>query len=142
MAINKVHQRVKQFVVETERKLKTVNEFVGETFVKNARQSVTDSVYNRKPDRQPWELTGNLRNSIGYGVRSQQSVSILDGGGEGGNNAKHAINEADVNDNALIMVAGMSYAGAVEARGYDVISNSVNIAIDQHKSLIKKSLRV
>jgi hypothetical protein len=71
--------------------------------------------------------TGNLQNSIGYVVVKDGKV-IFDG--FGGNQNEGAIQGLDLamkvakevaSSYALIIVAGMNYAAAVEARGYNVI---------------------
>jgi hypothetical protein len=119
---------------------------VGENFVKNAR---TVNTYK--------DQTGNLRSSIGYIILKDGSqlaenfkTSSLNpdgskarkkkgGGGEGVERAKEAAAEVAASyptGYVLICVAGMEYAAAVEAKGYDVITGSSLIA----KEELKKSL--
>lgn len=100
---------------------------VGETFVKNAREN---GQYN--------DITGNLRNSIGYivmrdGVQLHQDFRRAAKVGKG-SGAKDGVNAAkdlafEVAQNfqrgyALIVVAGMEYAASVEAKGKDVLTAS------------------
>lgn len=104
---------------------------IGETFVKNAREKGT---YN--------DVTGNLRNSVGYvilrdGVQLsenfKQSASVT-GGGKKSKGSKDGVNTGrdfayEVARNfpkgyVLIVVAGMEYAASVEARGKDVLTAS------------------
>ncbi len=63
------------------------------------------------------DRTSNLRNSIGSEVKD-----ISDG-------------------HQLTMLAGMNYAAAVEAKGFDVISGPKNIAVENFKTRVKKALR-
>lgn len=141
MAVDKVKDGLDKFLKNVHHKIFRVNQYVGETFINNARASVTKTIYERIPDRKPWELTGNLRNSIGYAASSEGNVSGKHGEGIGGVEAKK-LAEDGINDDSLVLVAGMNYAQAVESRGYDVISNSANIAKAQHSMLIKKALKV
>lgn len=63
------------------------------------------------------DRTSNLRNSIG------SEVSDVPGG------------------YTLSMKAGMNYAAAVEAKGYDVITGPKNVAVENFKRTLKKALR-
>lgn len=93
---------------------------IGEIFVRNARNNNTYK-----------DQTGNLRSSIGYvilynGVQLFESFKSS-GGSEGVEKAKEVVEEVKQNFPSgfvLIGVAGMDYAAAVEASGYDVISAS------------------
>lgn len=115
--------------------------YVGETFVKNARNNG-----NYK------DVTGNLRSSIGYilgknGVilseNFERSGHIQTTIKSGKNKGKIRLTKAKTDEGlnkgrelaqeildehsrgvVLICVAGMSYAAAVESLGYDVITNS------------------
>lgn len=131
-------------------------QFIGETFVKNAR-------LNGDYDDQ----TGNLRSSIGYvilkngeqidenfetvppknvGKKSKNKVS---GDKKGDQVAREVIYEiaqrfSSVQGYVLIVVAGMEYAAAVEAKGRDVLTassitakNDLKIAIEALKGKIK-----
>ena len=141
MATNKLELGGEKFIEGVKKKIHSVNQFVGETFIVSARNSVTRTIYERKPDRKPWELTGNLRNSIGYATKTNSRVTGSYGGGVGGKEGKD-LAESGINEDSLVLVAGMNYAQAVESRGYDVISNSANAAKKQHAMLIKKALKV
>ena len=72
---------------------------------------------NAKNLRTYTDRTSNLRNSIGSEVKD-----IADG-------------------YQLTMQAGMNYAAAVEAKGFDVISGPKNIAVENFKTRVKKALR-
>lgn len=89
--------------------------YLGESLVKYAR------------DRHNYtDRSGNLTNSIGYAVVRKSSIVYFAAGQQGaGADAalKTAMKMADGLPNAfsLIIVAGMSYAAYVEAKGYNVI---------------------
>lgn len=78
----------------------------------------------------------NLRNSIGYFVAVHGSFVIKSGDGEASSIANKVVSEHPEGI-ALIVVAGMNYAAAVEAKGYNVISSSELFA----KSEIPKRLQ-
>lgn len=119
-----VTRNLDRFVKQTMESVQRVNSYVGERFVSDARQT------NTYMDR-----TANLRNSIGY----KTDGKMYAGGGEGGSEAKNFLGTFD-DPNSLTLVAGMSYAAAVEAKGYDVISGSVARARDNHVRMLKKAL--
>lgn len=112
--------------------------FVGETFVKNARENGT---YN--------DITGNLRSSVAY-IVLKDGRKLKDNFEKSakGTDKQKGINEAKslidkLKDNfktgyTLIVVAGMEYAAAVESKGKDVITGSSLIAKQQLVSLFKK----
>ena len=141
MAVDKVKDGLDKFLKGVHHKVFQVNQYVGETFINNAKASVTKTIYERIPDRPPWALTGNLRNSIGYAAKNEGSIVGKYGDGIGGGEGKK-LAETGINEDSLVLVAGMNYAQAVESRGYDVISNSANLAKTQHTMLIKKALKV
>src|SRR5665213_1621495 len=104
----------------------------GEAFVTNARNTNTYK-----------DHTGNLRGSIGYvilanGIQVDENFksyppkeSDLKGTGLGPAQAKKIIDDIILKyprGYVLICVAGMSYAAAVEAKGFDVITSSSLIA--------------
>jgi hypothetical protein len=79
--------------------------------------------------------TGNLRSSIGFAVVNKSEIAKKDftpssdgsdkaTGVKTGEDYASKIAEEDINKLALIVVAGMDYAGYVEALGYDVITGS------------------
>jgi hypothetical protein len=143
MALNKILSNIKEFEKQVHQKVFSVSQFVGESFVKNARESITKTIYERKPDREAWELTGNLRSSIGYIATSPEGeVKAFRGEKQEGNNEGEKVAESGKPNEGLIMVAGMNYATYVEARGYDVVSNSVEIAKKDFEKLLKKALKI
>jgi hypothetical protein len=107
--------------------------FVGESFVTKARNSDTYK-----------DQTGNLRSSIGYVIyyNGQHLESDFPGAqSEGVTKARELADEvaADFPHGfVLICVAGMDYASAVEARGYDVITNSSLEAIDDLRQAMRE----
>jgi len=126
-----------------------VLKFVGEEFAKNARARVTETIYERTVydkhgnarERQPWELTGNLRSSIGYFVLKNGEVidQKFQDNPAGKEAAEKLLNKIPNKDGLqLIGVAGMDYASYVESRGFDVITTSGDIAIVSLKRKIKQ----
>lgn len=109
-------------------------QFVGEQFVRNARERATFK-----------DRTGNLRSSIGYvvlkdGKQLYGNFEQVKGGKAGVDAAKKLIRDAKKNfpeGYALIGVAGMEYAAAVESKGFDVITSS---SIEAETSL-KKAIK-
>lgn len=109
---------------EAEQKMIEAFRYEGENFVNKARLSGNYSDY-----------TGNLRSSIGYVILKDGKVIDQNFQVEGRGYDKHTgklqamqfVNEISVNypeGLVLIGVAGMSYAAAVESKGYDVITGS------------------
>lgn len=111
-------------------------QFVGEQFVKNARERANFQ-----------DRTGNLRSSIGYvvlknGLQKAGSDWLqVKAGKEGVKAGQDLIGEISrkyPTGYVLIGVAGMDYAAAVESKGYDVISNSAGEAASSLKTALKK----
>lgn len=126
MAIKDIEKEIDKFFEKTEKAIFTIDQVTGEKFVANARQTDTYK-----------DQTGNLRNSIGYMAKSPGQMSE-----SANSDAKQAISEVEIPDHGLVMVAGMNYAAAVEAKGYDVISNSIEKAKVDHKKLIEQMLKI
>lgn len=119
--------------------------YIAEKFVKNARDkgSYTDQ-------------TGNLRSSIGYIILKdgreiksdfERQMKVSGGrrkrnyGKDGVRVAKELIDQIKSDfpkGYVLIVVAGMNYAAAVESKGYDVITSSSEIAVDDLRRAIKE----
>jgi hypothetical protein len=99
---------------------------IGETFITGARNNANFT-----------DRTGNLRSSIGY-IILENGVQYTEGGftrikqgTEGVGKGKDFIDKIAARyprGLVLICVAGMSYAAYVEAKGYDVITGSSQIA--------------
>jgi hypothetical protein len=112
---------------------KILNAFIyaGEDFVKNSREQGQDHSAGQYKD-----ITGNLRNSIGYFIfqdgrivsdqgkmQSPKELTIL-------NEMIHSV--ADIikpTGFQLIGFAGMNYASYVESKGYNVISYQADICL-------------
>lgn len=92
---------------------------IGETFVNDARVKGEYS-----------DDTGNLRASIGYILINEGKVINQNISGQGSEGKIQALDYANLlkekYNKGLVLVgfAGMNYAAAVEAKGYDVITNS------------------
>lgn len=110
---------------------------VAETFVRNAREN---GQYN--------DITGNLRNSIGYlilkdgvqiyeGFKRSAKVTKSQTGVITGRALANEISKKYPRGYALIVVAGMEYAAAVESRGKDVLTGSSQIARNDLKTALQ-----
>jgi hypothetical protein len=121
MDINNITKKLDKIAKDIEYKIDVAMDVTGSEFVTNARKSVTETIYNRNtgrtPNRRVWELTGHLRSSIQYNKNDKGDVKTLE------------------------LAAGMEYAAAVEAKGYDVISNSIPIAVKDFDKRVKQSMR-
>lgn len=147
---NILTERVERITTAVLNRLK----YVGETFVKNARRNATFT-----------DRTGNLRNSIGYLIlqngtviyenfkksatvyktiksgknKGQQRRTL--GGKEGvsvGKDIAHQVAATHPRGLVLVVVAGMEYAAAVEAKGYDVLTSSSIIAKRELEQALQK----
>ncbi|AOR28727.1 hypothetical protein FORMB_16880 [Formosa sp. Hel1_33_131] len=107
-----------QFQQEVDRKTLEAYQFIGETFVNEARIS------GNYTDR-----TGNLRSSIGYIILLNGKVveQNFEGNSKGQSQGKKVAEEVAnqyPDGYVLIGVAGMQYAAYVEAKNFDVITGS------------------
>jgi len=131
MALDDIQRIQRDFADRVEREVDHVMKVTGEFFVRDGRKVNT---YR--------DVTTALRNSIGYGIKENGNITQqLTQGGEGGQAAEAAIAEAEDDEKTLVLVAGMGYAAAVEARGYDVISGSVEVAKRNFDKLMKAQLK-
>lgn len=116
--------------------------FIGLEFVRNARINADFT-----------DRTGNLRSSIGFLILKNGKVLKEDfeessngtekgpGKAKGREFALEAV-EGVTQGFVLIVVAGMQYAAAVEAKGYDVLTSSAFAAEDQLKQSLERVKRV
>ena len=130
MAVNDIIKELEKHVERVNKAILFIGEVTGEKFVRDARSTTTYS-----------DVTSNLRNSIGYVATSETGKSESFGQGQGGQAGASEANKL-APESGLIMMAGMEYAAAVESKGYDVISNSVNEAKDYYLQLLNKHLKV
>lgn len=109
---------------------------VGEDFITNARSNDTYI-----------DQTGNLRSSVGYIILKNGEQVLIAGfeivkqGTEGVVNGPKIASEIAAKypiGFVLIVVAGMEYAAAVEAKGYDVLTASGIKAENDLKRFLKK----
>lgn len=140
---NAVQARCDAFMRRVEVQTMTAATIEGEIFVNNARNM---GEYENQ--------TSNLRNSIGYGiVQNGQAKAVssrwedygVTGGlviDRGDQVAAHHIRSLASKYSgrhiALIGVAGMDYAAAVESRGKDVITGSYQITKQRMKVQLEK----
>lgn len=111
-----IAQNMNNFIAKFEKAVITALKRRGEQFVTECRN-----------ERTYQDQTGNLRSSIGYFIfkGSEKIAEGLQGNSEGVASAENFIRQyvKEPNTIYLIGVAGMNYAAAVEAKGYNVISN-------------------
>lgn len=108
----------KAIMAKLDEAITTKLKYLGEKLVKYA-----------KDNHNYTDQTGNLTNSIGYAVVHNSEIvysSVDNGSGVADNSALQAAKEMAQtiygnNCYSLIIVAGMSYAAYVEAKGYNVI---------------------
>lgn len=115
--MDEVLRDIDDFVMDKEEQTVIAFSYIGEQIVTAAKQ-------NHEFTTQ----TGQLEASIGYQVTQNGSVIFeqADGEAKGVEAAKALFQTVATKDGvSLVIVAGKEYAAAVEARGYDVISNSI-----------------
>ena len=117
--IEGIQQYMENRVNNADQKIIEALQYIGENFVTKARN--TGNYSNN---------TGNLRSSIGYVIlKDGQIVDSNFPGDKAGGVSEGMKTAEDVAADypqgfVLIGVAGMSYAAAVESRGFDVITGS------------------
>lgn len=134
---------IKQFLTVEKPKLEKSLIAIGLEFVKEARTKT--KIENPKPLTYPheksgfYDLTANLRSSIGFVVEnnSTQVKKDFTGEAEGTNKGLDSALKisAKYTGLKLIVVAGMEYAVYVEAKGYDVITNSIPLASEVKRKI-------
>lgn len=119
-------QDIRNFI---RKKIEVIQDVIRDQLVDVAEQFVADArTINTYTDR-----TSNLRGSIGYAIIKDgaEIFGNFDGVAEGQAKAKQLVSEVQADypkGFSLIVVAGMSYSIFVEARGYDVLTGSSQIA--------------
>ena len=116
-----------------------VLKYVGETFVKDARNAV--NIDGAFPKGDYTDRTANLRSSIGFVVLKDGEVledGLTGDSPEGVAAAKSAVAQLPKSGYQLIGVAGMEYASYVEAKGYNVITSQADMAIVDLRRLLYK----
>ncbi len=145
MAINDVMRNLDRFERKVERIIDIEMGYAGEGFQKNAR---TSGNYN--------DDTGALRASVGYTLLTSESLTHsfptdgIKGTAEGKRQGsllgrttgQEIVSKLTKYGVVLSLLAAMPYGKYVEAKGYEVISNSVTKARSDFDRRIKKSLRV
>jgi hypothetical protein len=129
-----------KFGERTEAKLLQIMQYTGEAAVKAARESGNYT-----------DQTGNLRSSIGYIIAKNGTEVAMDfqeaskgsdkqTGYRAGRILAQTLTGQFSTGYALIVVAGMDYAVAVEAKGRDVLTFAESSAKGSLESIIKKLL--
>jgi len=131
-----INNRVDRFVLSIEKRIISTLAMVGEACVNAAREKTPEAGSFH-------DQTGNLRSSIGYVVARDGNILVgkfegktAEGRAQGQKIADEVLRE-NPKGFILIVVAGMEYAAAVEAKGKDVITGSVPAA----KALLKKKIK-
>lgn len=139
---NQIEKQLNQAVSNLRQAVLNRLEMVGWEFVRNARmKNASQGGFN--------DVTGNLRSSIGFAIIDHGKVSKENyEASKTGTDKKTGISEAKslvkslksdfANGYALVVVAGMGYAAAVESRGKDVITGSSLEAEEMLKEALKK----
>jgi hypothetical protein len=91
------------------------------------------------------DQTGNLRASIGYvlivnGVVFNHNFVTTKAGASTGRQLADELASKAKKGFALIVVAGMDYAGAVESKGYDVLASAEMLASSEFPKLKAKMM--
>lgn len=124
---SKILGDIKKFGDEREKRIVMALARAGAEFANHAKDT---GDYNN--------VTGNLRNSIGFTVilDGQKKVTNVGGGAKGGHDgrargrefaAEMAANPSNYKGAVLIGFAGMEYASAVESKGRSVITQSIPV---------------
>lgn len=124
---------ISNFLKETDRKIVTALEYMGERCLIEAR---TNKGY--------MDQTGNLAASVGYIILKNGRVAKESGfkgkapaGPEQGKNLAYSLATQYSGDYSLIVVAGMNYAAYVEAKGKNVLSSAELLAEKELPNLLK-----
>lgn len=128
--INEVNDIFNEFQQDIEKKQLEMLQYVGEEFINRVRNL---STYE--------DQTGNLRSSKGYIILNNGSIYKNDfkGTDVGVKKGEEFANKVALQHPLgfiLIGVAGMNYAAAVEAKGYDVITGSAEKCVKLLKEII------
>jgi hypothetical protein len=133
-------RKLKEASEQIENDLIKIQAFVGEKFVKEARDGLNISGAFPKGDYH--DRTANLRSSIGYFILKDGVViqHNLEGNSEGIAAAKTALQQIHPRIGAiqLILVAGMDYASYVESKGYNVLTSQGELISVDLERLWKK----
>ncbi len=136
-----VHNTFAEYALRVHRAIETVMQFIGEECVKIAREQGT---YN--------DITGNLRNSIGYvlvkngdiickNFEERVASKVIDAAnGKGilqGQALAEELAKRFTKGYALIVVAGMHYAHYVESLNKDVLDSAERYALQRVPKLMQ-----
>ena len=121
---NQIDQYLNDQIDRRERAIINALEYVGTQCQNEAR---TGKTYK--------DVTGNLISSVGY-VVLKDGVSVSGGGG--GNAELEKQSAKHQKGIALIVVAGMNYAAAVEARNFNVLTSAELLAEQLVPQLLKQ----
>jgi hypothetical protein len=126
------------------KKLINTMSYVGVECVNHARLLPSPPEEMRKHPHAPnyIDKSGNLRGSIGFVISLDGRITGENFNGKGSRYGKEfarkIINEFPKGV-ALIVVAGMSYAAFVSAKGYDVLDSAEGLAIRRLPQILKQN---
>jgi hypothetical protein len=135
--VNDIRSAVERRLEKVENAILFRLQLIGEKFVTNARTNANFT-----------DRTGNLRSSIGYVIsKNGETVSENFKNAGTGPDGKTGVGKSKEiaakvagffpKGFALVVVAGMEYAAAVESKNYDVITSSSLIAEDELRKAIE-----
>ena len=138
-SIGSVAARINHFADKRKKNAYLALAYLGEEIVNKAKDNPPpESGGTSFHDR-----TGNLRSSIGWailedGFVKQKKLKVVGKGAEGKEAADALLIELATEHNeglVLVVVAGMEYAAAVEALGFDVITGSIPTKAETRKRI-------
>lgn len=121
---NQIEQYLADQIERRERAIINALQYVGEQCLTEARDNKTYK-----------DITGNLKSSVGY-IVLKDGKSISESGGGKAEIEKQASNHPK--GIVLIVVAGMNYAAAVEARNFNVLTSAELLAEQLVPTLLKQ----
>lgn len=152
-----IRRRLEQEVERIGRAVERALAVVGEKAVRHARSLPSPNAadfptYPKIPRHQPHYIdwTANLRSSIGYVVIrdghivTEGGYTAISGGKEGartGRDYARSLAAEFPRGYALVVTAGMEYAGYVADKGYDVIDSAGDLAGRLADELLRKIAR-
>ncbi len=132
---NSIKKALQIQVNQIDESMLKIMEYVGEEFVREARQMT-------KASGGFGDVTGNLRSSIGYAVVKNGDVITgnIEGTATGTAKFREVIRKLFKMDNSyhLLLIAGMEYASYVEAKGMNVITIQGDQAFASLDTLLKR----
>lgn len=131
---NELERAMRKDLIAIERNIIRIMKYCGEQFVSDARNALHISP-SEFPKGDYTDRTANLRNSIGYFVLRDSDVVET----ASNSDAQSVLSSIPPKRGyRLIGVAGMNYASALEARGYNVITSQEGECFVNLGKMLKK----